>query len=79
MFGEDEAFWVTKSPGFVETLKKLFLFSTLATSAVLHGWYLRRPTEGVSSSGTSITDDCEPFAVWELKLGPLTEQPMLNK
>jgi len=34
--------------------------------------------EGVGSSGTGVTDDCElSCGCWELNLRPLVEQPML--
>lgn len=38
--------------------------------------YIRRPEEGIESSGTGVTDICKSqYGWWESNLGPLQEQP----
>lgn len=42
-------------------------------------WSSRRPEEGVGSSATGVTDDCEPLCgCLELNLGPSKEEPVLS-
>lgn len=44
----------------------------------LHAWCLQNPEEGVGSLETGITDGCEFCGCWEMNLGPLEDQGLLN-
>ena len=44
----------------------------------MYDWFLLRSDEGIRCPGTGLRGGCvPPYDCWELKLGPLQDQPVL--
>lgn len=55
----------------------MYIFCMHVYEYHVHAWCPRRLEEGIISSGTVVTDECEPCGCWKLNPGPLQKQPLL--